>query len=53
MFKSLARTFCTIGEIAQALADFSGYLLLALFGVASSAVLLAFAWGIIIRGLSA
>ena len=52
MFKSLARTLCTIGETAQALADFSGYLLLALFGVAACAVLLVLAWGII-RGLSA
>lgn len=53
MFKSLARALRTIGEIGQALADFSGYVLLALLGVAAMAMLLAIAWGIVTRGLSA
>lgn len=44
MFKSLTRTLCAIGGAAQALADFSGFLLLALLGVAVFIPVCIMAW---------
>ena len=44
MLKSIARTLGSIGDVAQALADFSGFLLLALLGVAAFIPVCIMAW---------
>lgn len=44
MFKFVARTLGAIGDVAQALADFSGFLLLALLGVAAFIPVCIMAW---------
>ena len=52
MFKFVARTLGAIGDVAQVLADFSGFLLLALLGVAVFIPVCIMAW-FMIRSLFA